>query len=62
MQSYGTRNQPPETWSDDTLITLALADRIRPDADDNPILSNIARGFVDWYFHASYTPHGGALT
>ena len=29
MQGYGTHNQPPGTWSDDTSLTLALADRIR---------------------------------
>ena len=58
MQGYGTHNQPPGTWSDDTSLTLALADRIRPDKEGYPVLSDIAQGFVDWYFHAAYTPHG----
>ncbi len=55
MQGYGTHNQPAGTWSDDTSMTLALADNLRPD-DVN--LKGIARGFMAWYYHAAYTPHG----
>jgi ADP-ribosylglycohydrolase len=28
MTGYGTHNQPPGTWSDDTSLTLCLADAI----------------------------------
>lgn len=58
MQGYGTHNQPPGTWSDDTSLTLALADTIRPGKDGCPVLEDIAQGFVNWYCHAAYTAHG----
>lgn len=55
MQGYGTHNQPPGTWSDDTSLTLALADNLLPESYE---LSDIAWGFIDWYDNAAYTPHG----
>lgn len=55
MQSHGTHNQPAGTWSDDTSLTLALADGLLPD-DVN--LEGIAYRFTDWYDNAAYTPHG----
>lgn len=59
MQGYGTHNQPPGTWSDDTSLTLALADNLFPDeVNGKPDLESIALGFIDWYDKAAYTPHG----
>lgn len=55
MQGHGTHNQPAGTWSDDTSLTLALADGLLPD-DVN--LEGIAYRFTDWYDNAAYTPHG----
>ncbi len=55
MQGYGTHHQPPGTWSDDTSLTLALADALCP---GNVNLEGIARNFVAWYDNATYTPHG----
>ncbi len=55
MQGYGTHNQPSGTWSDDTSLTLALADNLLPESYE---LSDIAWGFIDWYANAAYTPHG----
>lgn len=55
MQGYGTHNQPPGTWSDDTSLTLALADNLLPDACDLPC---IAWGITEWYDNAAYTAHG----
>lgn len=55
MQGYGTYNQPPGTWSDDTSMTLALADSLLV-ADLN--LEGIAQRFVRWRDNAEYTPHG----
>lgn len=55
MQGYGTHHQPPGTWSDDTSLTLALADALLP-GDIN--LKGIAQNFVAWYDHAAYTAHG----
>ncbi len=55
MQGHGTHDQPAGTWSDDTSLTLALADGLLPD-DVN--LGGIARRFIEWYDRAAYTPHG----
>ena len=55
MQGYGTHNQPAGTWSDDTSLTLALADGLLPDEVN---LEGIAYRFTDWYDDAAYTPHG----
>ncbi len=50
MQGYGTHNQPPGTWSDDTSLTLALEDNFRPDGAD---LKIIAQKFIEWYDKAA---------
>lgn len=57
MQGYGTHNQPPGTWSDDTSLTLALADNLLA-GGDTPDLECIAWGLTQWYDNAAYTPHG----
>ena len=57
MQGYGTHNQPAGTWSDDTSLTLALADNLLA-GGDKPDLESIAWGFTEWYDTAAYTPHG----
>lgn len=57
MQGYGTHNQPAGTWSDDTSLTLALADNLLV-GGDKPDLESIAWGFIEWYDNAAYTPHG----
>ena len=58
MQGYGTYNQPPGTWSDDTSLTLALADNLLTDCYE---LSDIALEFRNWYDKGAYTPHGKAF-
>lgn len=55
MQGYGTHNQPPGTWSDDTSLTLALADYLSPERCDPGV---IALGMKEWYEEGKYTPHG----
>lgn len=57
MQGYGTHNQPAGTWSDDTSLTLALADNLLA-GGDSPDLECVAWGFTEWYDKAAYTPHG----
>ena len=57
MQGYGTHHQPPGTWSDDTSLTLALADNLLADGY-RPDLECIAWGFTEWYDKAAYTPYG----
>lgn len=46
---------PVGTWSDDTSLTLALADNLNPEKFD---LHPIAEAFVAWYDRARYTPCG----
>jgi ADP-ribosylglycohydrolase len=54
MQGYGTHNQPPGTWSDDTSLTLCLADALsRGFAPDD-----IARNFIKWRDEGAFTAHG----
>ncbi len=57
MQGYGTHNQPAGTWSDDTPLTLALADNLLC-RGLQPNLECIAWDFKEWYDNARYTPHG----
>lgn len=57
MQGYGTHHQPPGTWSDDTSLTLALADNLLA-GGNRPNLECIAWGFIEWYDKAAYTPYG----
>ena len=54
MQGYGSHNQPPGTWSDDTSLALCLADSLsRGFAPDS-----LARNFIQWRDEAAFTAHG----
>jgi ADP-ribosylglycohydrolase len=54
MRGYGTYNQLPGTWSDDTSLTLCLADSLsRGFAPDD-----IARNFIKWYDEGAFTARG----
>jgi ADP-ribosyl-[dinitrogen reductase] hydrolase len=53
MIGYGTYNQPPGTWSDDSSLTLCLADELSKEYN----LQNIANRFARWYDEAHWTPH-----
>lgn len=50
MIGYGSHNQPPGTWSDDTSMLLATIDA-------NSI-QNIMDNYLKWYIEGKYTPHG----
>jgi ADP-ribosylglycohydrolase len=54
MQGYGTHNQPPGTWSDDTSLTLCLADSLSRGFDPG----DIARNFILWHDAGAFTAHG----
>lgn len=54
MRGYGTYNQPPGTWSDDTSMTLALVDSLCNGLNYENIMDN----FLKWFDHGEYTPHG----
>lgn len=51
MIGNGTYNLPAGTFSDDTSLTLCLAEALTQPFD----IQNIANNFVDWYFNAYWT-------
>ena len=54
MLGYGTWNQPPGTWSDDSSLTFCLADCLCSGFS----LEEIASSFWRWYHEAYWTPYG----
>lgn len=54
MRGYGTYNQPPGTWSDDSSMTLALLDSLIDGLDYKDIMDK----FIGWFDKAEYTPYG----
>lgn len=54
MRGYGTYNQPPGTWSDDSSMTLALLDSLKEGLDYKDIMDK----FITWYDKGEYTPYG----
>ncbi|MDR0864047.1 MAG: ADP-ribosylglycohydrolase family protein [Candidatus Symbiothrix sp.] len=54
MMGYGTYNQPPGTWSDDSSLTFCLAEALTQDFD----LNTIGQNFVKWYQEGYWTPYG----
>lgn len=56
MRGYGTNNQPPGTWSDDSSMTLALADSIGKKQGIHT--HDIMDRFISWYREELYTAWG----
>ena len=54
MVGYGTHNQPPGTWSDDSSLTFCLAESLCNGYN----LSDIASNFVKWLDAGFWTPYG----
>ncbi len=54
MIGYGTYNQPPGTWSDDSSLTFCLAEALTQGFDPD----EIAKNFVKWANENYWTPHG----
>ena len=54
MMGYGTFNQPPGTWSDDTSLALCLLEVM----GRNLTLQEVASNFQSWLFENKFTPHG----
>ncbi len=54
LTGYGTHNQPPGTWSDDSSLAFCLADSLCKGYD----LDDVAKHFIGWYKHGHWTPHG----
>lgn len=71
MIGYGTYNQPPGTWSDDSSMALATVDGLinsfEIECDEENHISNFSKlinyedimvKFADWLFKGDYTPYG----
>ncbi|MBK7341732.1 MAG: ADP-ribosylglycohydrolase family protein [Saprospiraceae bacterium] len=54
MQGYGTWNQPPGTWSDDSSLTFCLAEELCRSSPDPDHLGSL---FLRWYREAWWTAH-----
>ncbi|MFA7445693.1 MAG: ADP-ribosylglycohydrolase family protein [Flavobacteriaceae bacterium] len=54
MLEYGTHTQPKGTWSDDTSLSLCLAESILEGLD----LNRLAQKFIAWKNDGYMTPHG----
>lgn len=54
MRGYGSHNQAPGTWSDDTSLTLCLLDSLSSGTLD---LEDIMDKFVQWKNLGKYTPN-----
>lgn len=58
MEGYGTYCLKPGSWSDDTSMTLCLADSL---AEKNTFdCTDIMEKFAKWYLKGKYTPDGKA--
>ena len=56
MTGYGTYNQPPGTWSDDSSMTLATVESIGRLGKIDP--ADIMNNFFRWLDDAEFTPWG----
>lgn len=54
MLAFGTHHQPAGTFSDDTSLTLCLAEALTKDYN----LTEIAYNFIAWYKESYWTAHG----
>ena len=57
MREYGIHKQPAGTWSDDTSMTLCLADSLIKGLDFGDIMFKFKR----WLEEGEYTPHGNVF-
>jgi len=54
MIGFGSHNQKPGTWSDDSSLALCLADELSQGFN----LQKIGDSFVAWLYEKRWTPHG----
>ena len=59
MTGYGTYNQPPGTWSDDSSLTLATVASIGGTGKID--LADIMDNFIMWLNDGAYTPYGSVF-
>lgn len=55
MIGYGTYNQPPGTWSDDSSMTLATVESVGRLGHIDP--ADIMENFAKWAVNADFTPY-----
>jgi ADP-ribosyl-[dinitrogen reductase] hydrolase len=55
FRGYGTHDQPPGTWSDDTSLTLCTIDALLHSGED---YQAVGKAFVRWSREEIWTPHG----
>jgi ADP-ribosyl-[dinitrogen reductase] hydrolase len=55
MIGFGTHNQPPGTWSDDSSLSFCLAEAI---LEEKYEIKAIAQKFIEWRYNSKWTPHG----
>ncbi|MBZ8182688.1 ADP-ribosylglycohydrolase family protein [Oscillatoria salina] len=59
MQGFGTYNQPPGTWSDDSSLTFCLAEAMCEGVSPTTeLLARTGDNFCRWYESGFWTPHG----
>lgn len=58
MIGYGTYNQPPGTWSDDSSLTLATMESIIQFPEGEIIPEHIMLSFSKWLNKGEFTPYG----
>ena len=58
MCGYGTHNQPPGTWSDDSSMTIATLEWYKESAEGEPNYSKLMDKFTNWLMYGEYTPYG----
>jgi ADP-ribosylglycohydrolase len=61
MTGFGTHNQPPGTWSDDTSLTLCLAGAMADGYTGGGLLTKIAENFMRWFDKGEFTAHGNVF-
>ena len=57
MTGYGSHNQPPGTWSDDTSMTLATLKSIK-DNNGKVVVDDIRSNFLKWLNEGAFTANG----
>jgi ADP-ribosyl-[dinitrogen reductase] hydrolase len=55
MIGYGSHNQPPGTWSDDTSMGMCIVSALIDNGYDR---KKIVENWCRWAFEAEWTPHG----
>jgi ADP-ribosyl-[dinitrogen reductase] hydrolase len=58
LRGYGTHNQPPGTWSDDTSLSLCTIDTLLHNGED---YQTLGQSFVRWLDAEIWTPHGAVF-